>query len=633
MSDTYRNSSWNSSLRGGEHFPDPFMDAASTAMPRDHRNVLRWAEFIWSSNGTYRSAMERVLSYFLTEVEIDSPRGERVGDDERDKYRSFMHESLDIITVLQSILRDRMCYGNAFVSMLVPFKRILICPKCHIRHPLKVVYENPQFRFQWTNYEFHAKCQNESCGYSGVWKYDDIKDKSEDKLKIKRWNPHEIELIHDPFTDDCGYVWRIPEYYKRELRAGSLFVLERASKDVIEAVKKNWLFLFAPNALFHMKEPTLGGLQNRGWGVPRTLVNFRQIWYVQVLRRYNEAIALDYIIPFRVITPAPRGGAGGGGGLSQDPLLTMNMGDFSSQVRRMLSKRRRDPASWHTLPFPVNYQALGGEATALAPKDLLDQGQQTLLNESSVPAELWSGSLSVQAAPIAMRLHEATWYHLVSDGDRFLTWLVGQLSQELSWEVVTAKLRRVIYSDDVQRQTVALQLAMSQQISMSSALKGMNFNFKEEQQRIAEDTRVQAEVQADVQEEMDTVAMGQQIAKGQPGGAAAMGGAPPAGAAGAAGGDPSQGGMAPPPGPVTQMLSGPGVPQTPQDMMAQADELAQSLLGMPAGTRRSEISALKQKNETLAALVQAKMDRIRSDARSQGGQAMMSQQFGPQAGQ
>jgi len=37
----------------------------------------------------------------------------------------------------------------------------------------------------------------------------------------------------------------------------------------------------------------------------------KQAWYLQVLQRYNEAIALDYIIPFRVISPMPRPGANG----------------------------------------------------------------------------------------------------------------------------------------------------------------------------------------------------------------------------------------------------------------------------------------------------------------------------------
>jgi hypothetical protein len=42
-----------------------------------------------------------------------------------------------------------------------------------------------------------------------------------------------------------------------------------------------------------------------------------------VLRRFNEAIALDYVIPFRVITPAPAQGKTGGG-LSIDPLQMYN---------------------------------------------------------------------------------------------------------------------------------------------------------------------------------------------------------------------------------------------------------------------------------------------------------------------
>jgi hypothetical protein len=52
-----------------------------------------------------------------------------------------------------------------------------------------------------------------------------------------------------------------------------------------------------------MREDALAGVRNRGWGISRVLANFRQAWYVQVLHRYNEAIALDYVIPFRLITP------------------------------------------------------------------------------------------------------------------------------------------------------------------------------------------------------------------------------------------------------------------------------------------------------------------------------------------
>jgi hypothetical protein len=82
-----------------------------------------------------------------------------------------------------------------------------------------------------------------------------------------------------------------------------------------------------------MKENTLAGVRNRGWGISRVLSNFRQAWYVQVLHRYNEAIALDYVIPFRLITPAPGPGSAD---QARDALLNLNMGGYMPQIQRML---------------------------------------------------------------------------------------------------------------------------------------------------------------------------------------------------------------------------------------------------------------------------------------------------------
>ena len=137
---------------------------------------------------------------------------------------------------------------------------------------------------------------------------EDEADDTEKKLRIKALRGLEIEILHDPVTDEAHYVWRIPEDYKRQIRDGHLFHLERVDKSVLDAIAADQMFRFNPDSIFHMKEPTLGGVVNRGWGIPRMLSNFRQIWYVQVLHRQNEAIGLDTVIPWRVITPAARRG-------------------------------------------------------------------------------------------------------------------------------------------------------------------------------------------------------------------------------------------------------------------------------------------------------------------------------------
>lgn len=616
----------------GQQFPNPFDDMSSQAMPHGHRNALLWAEFIWNHNGTYRMAMSRVVSYFLTRIDV-KPLHQQLGlgEDEKEKWKHFLNEQLGITNLLQAVGVDRECYGNSFSSVLVPFRRFLGCPKCFSRYPLKVVAESDQFKFRWEDMRFHATCPH--CEYDGRWDVKDEVERDESKLKVKRWNPHEIEIIEDPFTGDMAYVWKIPEEYRRLIRQGTLHHIERINLRVLDAVRKNQLFRFAPNVIYHMKEPTLAGFRARGWGISRTLLNFRQIWYVQVMHRYNEALALDYIVPFRVLTPEVRTGSGVNSGMGTDPLLTMNMGDFSAQVRGMLRRRRRDPATWHTLPFPIRYSALGGDATQLAPRDLLDQGVEILLNNAGTPVEMFKGTLTLQAAPVALRLFESTWSSLVYQNNDFLRWLCHEVAQIMQWEAVGAVLEPVTYADDVSKQLAILQLMSGQAVSGTTGLRALGIDWKGEQRMLAEEARFQAEEQARMQEEMDQAAAGQALAKGQPPGAQAggapAGGAPPGGAPAGGAGDPAAAGAGgqPQPGAVSAYLqSGSGsVPSSPDEMLETANSLAMQLLAEPESQRRSELMQLKQQHEVLWHLVKGQLQTIRSQARSAGQQQVLAQ--------
>jgi len=620
-------------IGAGAQYPNPFNDIASLSVPTNMRSALYWCEAIFSTFGSYRMAMERVISYFLTDVEVVD-----ASDDETEKWTAFLDDTLDVKSLIQNKLRNRSCYGNSFASVVRPFVRFLTCPKCGYLAPLREIHANKNFAFAYhpgdPDQAFHASCPvcKVGSGYTGPWKIKDEDDDNEKKLKVKIWNPHEIEILHDTFTDDKAYLWRIPEDYKRQLRTssdsrGNLFHLERAPKEVMKAVANNQIYRFHPDAVYHMKEPTISGIYNRGWGIPRIISNFRQIWYVQVLRRFNEAIALDYVIPFRIITPAPAQGKSGGG-LAIDPMSMYNGGDFKSQINSMIRRRRRDPAGLQVLPFPVNFQMFGADANQLAPRDLLDQGTETLLNDAGTPVELYNGSLQLQTAPVALRLFESTWHHLVHDTNSFLAWLVRQVSQIMSWETVTAKMKRVTIADNLEKQMMAAQMMMSQQLSGSTVLGDFGYNWKKEQRNIADESRFQSELQTRVQEEMEQAGFAQQVAKGQgdpsqqQGGGAqgqpAQQGAAPAGQPGAMGGQQ---------GPVTAYLAqmSPNVPQTPTDMLQVADGLADELLGLPESVKNSELRKLKQYNQALHSMVKDRMEQKRKDTKAQAGNAAVGQ--------
>lgn len=629
--DLFMSGAWNPSSNG--YWADPFADMSSLYMPDTMTLALRWCEFVVINNGTYFRALDRVLSYFLTDIELTDIEDSK----EKRDISDFLHstEGLDILDDLHVAGLNYLVYGNDFSSMIMPFKRYLSCGKCGLELQLKHVFDDTRFRFKWTDCAFNAYCPK--CEYTGVWKHIDRRVGRTGKVTMKHWSPHEIELLWDPYTDDVSHIWKIPDEFRKLVKQGKLFHLERIPSELIKCVKENKHLRFEKDNIYHMKETTLSGIRNRGWGISRVLSNFRQAWYVQVLHRYNEAIALDYVIPFRLITPAPGPGSGD---QAKDALLNLNMGGYMSQIQRMIRQRRKDPAMWHTLPFPVQYQALGGDATQLAPRELLDQGLEVLLNNVGVPVELYKGSLQIQSAPPALRLFEATWSHLLHNMNGYLANVLKRLCQLMGWERASARLQPVTHADDLQKQMAKLQLMMGGQASKQTGLASVGINYHDEIKRQMDEQKFEAEQQNKLTEELEQQAQMDQMATPQPpmdpsmmgaGGGMPMdpsmaggGGAPPAG--GGAG--------APmPPGSAGAMAAMPTInskPTTPQEMQAKAQTLAQQILSMPEAQKDSTLIQLNKSDPMMHSLVSSEIERTKQQAKTQGGAMLINQQFGKQ---
>ncbi len=596
---------------GTQWFPDPFLDYSGMYMPRNLRSMLRWCELLWGNNGTYRMALQRVVSYFLTKVEMLE-----VTDSVKRKYEEFLNDTLKVMSQLRMVGLDFMFYGNSFTSMYVPFRRYLRCNNCKFERPI----EKMTYTFQ--NFKFYAACPK--CKYRGEHDVADRRSMEQDKMRVIRWSPHQIQLLFHPLSHDCQYLYRIPEDLKRMVREGKPFYLEHTPWEMIEAIRDDHLFKFNDDIVFHLKEDTLAGLQNRGWGIPLALSNFKQGFYIQTLKRYNEALALDYIVPWRVISPDRPSGPSG----RVDPLLHANMGDFTSRIRGMVAEHRRDPLAMHSLPFPINYQTLGGEGTQLAPHELLTIGIDELLNSCGVPAELYKGTLQLQAMPGALRLFEATWPHLVAGFNNWLNWMLETAAMTFNWERARARLTPVTRADDMEARMIRLQLSAANKISDSTALAPFGIeDIRAEIKKMFDDQRIYAEESKKFQQEQEqaeemqrrlseTAAMRQGMMPGggggMPGGMPSMGMAPGMGAGG---------GMGAPGG-------GMGGSVTPGDILDQANQIAQQLIAMPEGSRRGQLNQLRQTDETLHAVVKQKLQTIRSQARSVGQQQVLQQAVG-----
>ena len=215
-----------------------------------------------------------------------------------------------------------------------------------------------------------------------------------------------------------------------------------------------------------------------------------------------------------------------------------------------------------------------------------------LLNSLGYPAELYRGSLSIQAFPVALRLFEKTWRSLVDGYNDLISWMLRKISRHFMWGDIDGHLRSVTLADDLERKALNLQGAAGMDVSKSTAYRPFGIDYLDEQRKVVEEQQAMQQLQQEAMEE-------QQAQQGLEG--ASGGGGGPGGQVGA----------------------------TPGDVYEQAKQLAQQLLfNTPETMRRGELIKIKHSNPTLHALVIQEMDNTRYEMNRQGGAMMMEQMKG-----
>ena len=596
-------------------YPDPFSTFSNLIYPSTVNDVFHWADRLWLRDGIYSQAIKKCVRYFLTDIDF---YGDDVSRDTRKKYKEFLLDQMNVMDQLAQIGDDVVAYGNSFTSVSVPINRSLICPNdnCGLSRPLSTMKKGEDY--EWKDYEFVGDCPQ--CGAKNVTfkRLDTTAVSKHSNLKVIRWAPQHMIIKHCPITGESRYSYDLPPDDKRGVETGERVYLETMPWELIMTVKADKPFEFNKETFYHLRCNTAANLQPmlKGWGLPLFMSNFTQVVHLQILERYNEALAMDSIVPFRVLSPPQKGGS-----LQTDPMLSNNMGNFMGVVRRMIRQHRQDPTSWHTLPFPVEYQALGGEAKALVPVELIDRAQDALLTSMGVPQEFYRGSLSLTTGPpVSLRLFEKTWTHYTTMLDDWLNWFIGQVARVMDWESnIKARLTRTSVAEDDQTKQVKLNLASAKVISNTTALKAFGIDQDQERNLILEEDKVMNDMLREQQKKDEQTQMfSEQMALIPPNAAQANMGLPPDQGGGGGGGAPPAGGAMPqaPGGPPTG-----GASPSVDDIMAQAQQIAQQIMSMDPTSRRRTLTDLKNQNPTLHAqvkqIIEDTENGIKSDALAQ----------------
>jgi hypothetical protein len=480
------------------------------------------------------------------------------------------------------------------VSVYLPFERVLTCPKCGTRYMARKI----DYRFDPKTMSFSGKCYR--CGDRVTFNRFDHPSPDQSRINIRRWNPKRIELRVHPVSGKTEYYYRLDEdRLVARVTSGNpmdRFYIDESPWDFIEACCTRMgsgtpLFKFKDESLLHLKVPALAGIEMYGWGMPPLLPYLKLAYYVQLMRRYDEAIAMDFIIPFRVISPSQVGNSDG-----QDALTLAAMQGFVAAMQAMVERKRKNITDVQIAPYPIQYQMLGGEGKQLAPKENIQEAMNELINALGYPEDLYTGKLSMQTAPVAIRVFEKQYQYMVDGFNDVVEWVLTRVSRHLHWDSIKGNLQTTTLADDIERKSLILQAAAAGDISKGTAYKSVaDIDFIDEQKKIVTE---QSQVQ-NIQQRAMAAQQAQQM-NGGPG--------------------PEEGDAA--------GVPGGSVGATPGDVRAQAEVYAQQLLSMPDSQRRGLLIKIKQSNPTLHDQVIGIMNDMRSQARSQGGAMMLEQMKG-----
>lgn len=564
-------------ISNAERYSNPFYGVPATFLPQNMDEMLQWSNHFLIRFPFYKAALSRVSNYFITSLQIECD-----DSDAKKKYED-MFEELEWKSTLAQAGLDLLAYGNVFLSVNQGFDRFLACPKCQKVSSLTKI-KNYQFD---KDARFIYNCPQ--CKFKGAHEVIDKSAKDLKRVSVTFWNPRDIVVFHEYTTDTYEYFWDIPnEYAKQVMRKDDKFFNKYTPKAIYDAILQEKLLAFNSKNFIHQRVPTPAGMPSEGKSIPPCIYLFDDFFMLKVLERFNQAICFEDIIPFRVFSLSNDSNP------NNNMILNQNAGQWRAAVEQMIQQHKQDPGTYNTFPYPLSYQQLGGDAKNLVTPELIQLVVNSLLNALNIPQELYTMSLQAQAVGPALRLFENAWSFIVGVYNNLLNHWGEVCSKIAGLPKAKISLTPVTLADDMERKSVIAQLVSANAIARSELLGLYGFEYKDQVRKKLEEDEQTQELQEEAAEKKQLKDMAQS----------------------------------------GQMSSGNQQAVSPQDVLSQAEEIADQLFPLDGAQRRSELQKIKAQDATLYSAVKQALEERTNGAKSQGVQGAKQQgQQGGQGGQ
>lgn len=446
-------------------YPSPYFDLSQTYFPGSVKELFRFCTYFYNTNCIVPAVVNKLASYPITELIFTASEDK----DLQNKWRYLFVDQLNLTFELYQIGIDMGVYGNSFIGVYFPFKRYLKCPHCNSVSSFKSVKD---LKVTHKKLDMNGTCP--SCKKLVTFAIKDKYIRNVKRVKILRYDPMAIDIIADPVSGHKTYIWDPPTAYKDGIRKGDdLELLERAPKVVLDAIKEDKKIILSTDTMYHMKRPSLSG-QSASWGFPLIMHALKSLYYLQVLKRAQEAIASQHIVPLWALYPQAANGS------TLPPAAVIGLARWKTQIEDELAKWRKDPNHIPIFNFPVGFERMGGEGRALLLAPEIQQEIQQIVASMSVPQEFVFGGLTWTGSSITLRMLENTFQGTRDGMQRLIKFLISLFAKYFKYKPIDIYMSELKMADDIQRQQIAMNLEAAGKISETRLLSELGYDHVEE---------------------------------------------------------------------------------------------------------------------------------------------------------
>jgi hypothetical protein len=454
-------------------------------LPTTVKHLFRWCRYHLLVNPLVSAVTKKMAAYPITKLVIeDEPR--EGFDRNKKRWEDCLYKVLGIHRFQHEVGLDYNGYGNCIVSVLHPFHKYLICRHCNFREKIKRLKMKRDWDFR--NFQYLLQCPK--CGSNAPAKVLDAHYRSYRDLKLIRWNPGDIEIDFNPITQCTEYAYVIPGKVRRRVIQKKKRYLEELPDRFIQSVKTKSPVLLHRDNVYHFKAPTPSlSANDEGWGYPPILPALKDSFYLQVMKKAQEAVMLEHLVPLDIIYPATADQVA-------NPYLTVNLSDWKRRIELELVKWRWDPNYKPILPLPVGFQRIGGDGRALMLTQEIRAWSEHIVAGMSVPQEFVFGGLSWTGSSVSLRMLENHFISYRGEHEDFLqNFLIPNIARFMNWEPVSVHMSAFKMADDIQARQLLMSLNQTRKISDKTLLAEFDKDALEELKIIEQELRRTLEVE------------------------------------------------------------------------------------------------------------------------------------------